>query len=269
MLIAPDSGVFPWPTAMIVWGAGDASSEHRHHSVQIILALTASLRIRRCEGEPWHNCDAALVRADAPHEVDARGATVLITFVEPESALGAALAVRIPADITHVSATEAARWRGAICAAGSPSNAGIRRWLEEDLLGGHPPPTLHPGVRRVLRHVRNHLQEPDALSLPALAVVAGLSPSRLMHVFTASMGIALRPYLLWLRLQLACGELICGASSTEAALRAGFADAAHLSRTCRRMLGTTPTAIAATTTARLNLPEGIEPRRILNAINDA
>jgi AraC-like DNA-binding protein len=245
MLIAPESGAFPWPTAMIVWGAGDASSEHRHHSVQLILALTASVRIRGGEGEPWQLCDAALVRADAAHEVDARGATVLIAFVEPESALGAALSARIPADIAPVSAAEAARWRGAICATGSPGDAGIRRWLEADLPGGRPSPTLHPGVRRVLRHIRNHLQEADALSLNALALVAGLSPSRLMHVFTASMGIALRPYLLWLRLQLACGELMRGASATEAALQAGFADAAHLSRTCRRMLGTTPTALVA------------------------
>jgi AraC-like DNA-binding protein len=245
MLIAPNFGEFPSPSAIIVWGAGEASSEHRHHSVQLILALTASLRIRRGEGEPWHHCDAALVGADVPHEVDARGATVLIAFVEPASTLGVALAVRIPADIAHISAAESVRWRGAICAAGSPSEAGIRGWLEADLLGGRPPPTLHPGVRRVLRHIRNHLHEPDALSLRALAVVAGLSPSRLMHAFTTSMGIALRPYLLWLRLQLACGELMRGASVTEAALQAGFADAAHLSRTCRRMLGSTPTAITS------------------------
>ncbi|MBV8272589.1 MAG: helix-turn-helix transcriptional regulator [Cupriavidus sp.] len=218
---------------------------HQHHSVQLILALTASLRIRCHEGEPWYQCDAALVRADAPHEVDARGATVLIVFVEPESPLGAALAARIPADITHISSAEAARWRGAVGVAGSPSDAGIRQWLEADLLDAHHPPTLHPGVGRVLRYIRDHLGEPDAVSLRGLAVVAGLSPSRLMHAFTTSMGIPLRPYLLWLRLQIACGELMCGASATDAALEAGFADAAHLSRTCRRMLGTTPTAIAA------------------------
>lgn len=170
---------------------------------------------------------------------------MLIAFVEPESPLGVSLEVRIPAEIALVPAVEAARWRGAVCTGGSPSDTGIRRWLEADLLDGHPPPTLHAGVRRVLRHIRNHLQEPDALSLDALAVVAGLSPSRLMHAFTASMGIALRPYLLWRRLQLACGELMRGASATEAAMLAGFADAAHLSRTCRRMLGATPTALAA------------------------
>ncbi|HEY0294809.1 MAG TPA: AraC family transcriptional regulator [Bordetella sp.] len=253
MLITPSSGTFPRPSAMVVWGAGDASSAHRHHSVQLILALAGNLRIRGGEGEPWHCCDGALVRADALHEVDARGATVLIGFIEPESRLGAALAERIAADITHLPADEAARWRSTIFAAGSPpGDEKIKRWLEADLLDGRPQPTLHPGVSRVLRHVRHHLQEPDALSLSALAVVAGLSPSRLMHAFTASMGIALRPYLLWSRLQLACGELMRGASTTEAALQAGFADAAHLSRTCRRMLGTTPTAIAASK-ARSNI----------------
>jgi AraC-like DNA-binding protein len=66
-----------------------------------------------------------------------------------------------------------------------------------------------------------------------------------MHAFTESLGIALRPYILWLRVQRACRELANGASVTEAALRAGFADAAHLSRTFRRMLGTTPREIAA------------------------
>jgi AraC-like DNA-binding protein len=44
--------------------------------------------------------------------------------------------------------------------------------------------------------------------------------------------------------QRACGELSIGASVTEAAVRAGFSDAAHLSRTFRRMLGTTPSEIA-------------------------
>ena len=66
-----------------------------------------------------------------------------------------------------------------------------------------------------------------------------------MHVFTESLGIALRPYILWLRVQRGCRELSNGASVTEAAVRAGFSDAAHLSRTFRRMLGTTPREIAA------------------------
>ena len=102
---------------------------------------------------------------------------------------------------------------------------------------------MHPRVKRVLRQLREQLGAADELSLETLARTAGLSPSRFMHVFTESVGVPLRPYVLWLRLQRACGELMRGASVTEAAHSAGFSDAAHMTRTFRRMLGTTPSEL--------------------------
>ncbi len=78
------------------------------------------------------------------------------------------------------------------------------------------------------------------LSLPALASAAGLSPGRLMHAFTESVGIPMRPYLLWLKLQRACALIVAGAPLGDAAHAAGFADAAHMTRTFRRMFGATP-----------------------------
>jgi AraC-like DNA-binding protein len=65
-----------------------------------------------------------------------------------------------------------------------------------------------------------------------------------MHVFTESTGVPLRPYILWLRLQRACCDLMGGGTVTAAAHNAGFSDAAHLTRTFRRMLGMTPTDLA-------------------------
>jgi AraC-like DNA-binding protein len=62
-----------------------------------------------------------------------------------------------------------------------------------------------------------------------------------MHVFTESVGLPLRRYILGLRLQRACSELKAGSNVTSAACCAGFSDAAHLTRTFRRMLGITPT----------------------------
>ena len=77
-------------------------------------------------------------------------------------------------------------------------------------------------------------------SLRNLTSLAGLSRSRFVHAFTESVGVPLRPFVLWLRLQRASGELMNGASATEAAHCAGFSDAAHMTRTFRRMLGATP-----------------------------
>ena len=64
-----------------------------------------------------------------------------------------------------------------------------------------------------------------------------------MHLFTSSVGVPLRPYVLWLRLQCGARELSRGASVAEAAHAAGFSDAAHFTRTFRRMIGATPAQV--------------------------
>jgi transcriptional regulator GlxA family with amidase domain len=63
-------------------------------------------------------------------------------------------------------------------------------------------------------------------------------------------GIPLRPYLAWLRVQRAAIDIVCGNSLGEAALAAGFSDAAHMSRTFRRMLGIAPSSLKAMSCSR-------------------
>ncbi|HJZ76900.1 MAG TPA: helix-turn-helix transcriptional regulator [Vicinamibacterales bacterium] len=108
---------------------------------------------------------------------------------------------------------------------------------------GSPSRQVHPRVHHVLRHIRLHDLERSQISLVRLAEVAGLSPSRLMHVFTESLGMPLRAYVLGLRAQRAMDEMAHGRSVTEAAHIAGFADAPHLTRTLRRTVGMTPREI--------------------------
>ena len=77
-----------------------------------------------------------------------------------------------------------------------------------------------------------------------LATAAQLSPRRFRELFSGQIGISCRQYLLWSHLSAALTQLASGAALTEAALAAGFADAAHLTRTFRRMVGIVPSAIA-------------------------
>ena len=74
----------------------------------------------------------------------------------------------------------------------------------------------------------------------AVAASVGLSASRFLHLFTTSVGVPLHPYVLWLRLQCGARELARGTSVAEAAYAARFSDAAHFTRTFRRMIGATP-----------------------------
>lgn len=242
MLVSAAPGATLWPAAMIVWGPAQASSGHAHHCVQLVLALEGKLRVRGPRGS-WVTCEAVLVRPDAHHEVQARDTTVLIAFVEPESDLGTALAERLKQDITPISSREVARWRAALRSGTRLSRTRVEMWVRRDLLHGRQIPRIHPGVRRALRTLREQLGSREVTSLANLAKIAGLSRSRFMHVFTESIGVPVRPYILWLRLQRASGLLMRGASVTDAAHSAGFSDAAHLTRTCRRMLGTTPSEL--------------------------
>ena len=84
-------------------------------------------------------------------------------------------------------------------------------------------------------HATAHLG--DAVTLPAAARAAGLSPSRARHLFVEQTGLPFRTWLLWLRINRAVGLFSGGASLTEAAHEAGFSDSAYFSRTFRRMFG--------------------------------
>jgi AraC-like DNA-binding protein len=96
-------------------------------------------------------------------------------------------------------------------------------------------------VARALEYLRLHVREPVSLADAAAAV--SLSPSRFRHLFVQQTGTSFRAYLLWLRLNVAIESTMAGASWTEAAHQAGFADSSHLARTHKRMFGIEPTAV--------------------------
>ena len=70
-----------------------------------------------------------------------------------------------------------------------------------------------------------------------IADAVHLSPERFRHLFLKETGIRFRPYVLWLRLEVAVASYAAGNSLTEAAYVGGFADSAHFSRTFKRMFG--------------------------------
>ena len=79
-----------------------------------------------------------------------------------------------------------------------------------------------------------------------VAEVAFLSPSRFRHLFVEQTGMAFRPYVLWRRFLKVWELMTQGASLSSAAHGAGFADAAHLSRTSKQMFGFPPSRMDVT-----------------------
>ncbi len=224
-------------------GAGPVQA-HDHHAIQISLALTGRVRFRVPDGR-WSDYSAVMVRPHQRHEFDGNGQSVAQIFVEPETVLGRALLTRwgdVPI-AQMAGAGDAAQ--SLLKAYGRKAADGVLQELAmrcvSQLAGGEVSLTVDERITRAIDWMRGRLKEP--LSLEQAARVAHLSPSRFRHLFVSQTGISFRAYLLWARVSSAVGAAMGGMSWTDAAQAWGFADSAHLSRTCRRMFGIAPSML--------------------------
>jgi AraC-like DNA-binding protein len=220
---------------------------HAHHAIQVSLALSGSLKLRSW-GAPWSEYSAALVPPHHKHQFDGCGQSVAQLFVEPETLHGRALREAHPEDAIHRLSHEdlaplTAKLRSAwlahapdaqLIAAGQEAVATLSGSTQKLT-------AMDPRVSRAIEWLRLH--RGARVTLEQVARVANLSPSRFRHLFMSQTGISFRAYVLWLRIGSAVGAAMGGLSWTAAAQDWGFADSAHLSRTCRRMFGISPTML--------------------------
>lgn len=225
---------------------------HAHHAIQLTLAPERPVRLRRVGALDWQQTRASLVMPDRPHEFDGCGADLVMVFIEPETTVGRALIARHgQCDIALVDGSD----EGAMVLERALELLTLFRAREQDsvlidgarriidLLAGQTPnaAVVDARITRALEWMRERLDGPIALS--EAAAIAHLSPSRFRHLFVAQTGISFRAYLLWARVGNAVVRGMTGQSWTVAAQQCGFADSAHLSRTCRRMFGIAPTML--------------------------
>ena len=236
-------GSWAWPAGLVVWGPGHFAAGHAHHAVQLVLCVEGELHVRGNGRGRWRRSGAVIVRPDAAHEINPPSTTVLIAFVDPESALAKTMMAETKQGVTLMPPATVRRWRRQIGAPHAVTESRVRSWFIAEFGGAATAVALDRRVASVLRILRSSQADLGDTSLARLAAAARLSPSRFAHLFSASVGLPLRRYVLWLRLQRAIAAIATGDGVTEAAYVAGFSDAAHLSRTFRRMLGCPPSEL--------------------------
>ena len=102
---------------------------------------------------------------------------------------------------------------------------------------------VHVYVRRALDVVGAGMS--GHVTLADVACRTGVSASHLSRLWRADLKLSFNSWVRWERLRIAARAIGDGASITEAAHTAGFADGAHASRVCREMFGLSPTELAA------------------------
>lgn len=96
-------------------------------------------------------------------------------------------------------------------------------------------------IKKVIAHIQ--LAPNYNVKFADLLKLCNLSESRLIHLFKAEIGITIRKYILWCRVQKALATMSSGSSISQSARQAGFTDAAHFNRTFVSMFGINPSAI--------------------------
>ena len=239
-LAAPPFRLYAWPQRLLVVGPSHASGSHRHHAVQIACGLHGPVAYR----SPLGDCagDLVLIPPDIAHAHDAFGAAAVL-YLDAEGddwaqlragGEGALRALPCAPRLRGLARDAAAR-AGDACAASAAARAYVEALLPRAETAVAPDDAL---VATVCALVRERLG--GTVTLTALAAAVHRSPSRLAHRFRAATGLPLRRYVLWRRLRAAVETAMRGASLTEAAHAAGFADSAHLSRTFRATFGIAP-----------------------------
>jgi AraC family transcriptional regulator len=221
---------------------GEGTDFHAHHAIQVTLALTGGkVRFRR-PGEDWTAHKAAIITANQSHAFEARGELVALILAEPESREGRAIHQRFGTGIASLPADTFEQESLALAAAFNNGAADAElvacaRAVISRLSAAHPSPA-RPLDKRIERAIALLRDRPgDAVTMAEIADAVHLSPERFRHLFLQETGIRFRPYVLWLRLELAVASYASGNSLTDAAYAGGFADSAHFSRTFRRMFG--------------------------------
>ncbi|QRN95953.1 helix-turn-helix transcriptional regulator [Archangium violaceum] len=220
---------------------GTASSLHAQHGVGLLVGLDSDVTVTETDGARVSG-RVVVVPPHLPHAASCPGPTLGFLY-DPERASHVAVYSRLRGGAFPLEGRLASRFGAAVAAhraslSRPESLDGLAReyaaWLAKES------PRREPDGR--VARVLEALRDPAVDRRPVVARV-GISQAHLQALFVRDVGLPIRTFQLWHRLLVAVGAS-ARLDATNAAHFAGFADLAHFSRTCRRMLGYSPTALS-------------------------
>ncbi len=215
---------------------------HQHYAVQICFPFSGPLHIETLETRRIVD-EVLVIGSNVSHRLSSQSQSATLLYLEPT--LVAQNLARLHIDGVSelaISQTQMDTIHSALDI--SPENMGsgfgqeIARLIWPQTSGRNVFVPVDPRISQTLATIA--ALDDLNIRLGQLVQASGLSASRFRHLFSAQIGMSLKSYLLWAKLQRAFGCLATDGSLTNAAHMAGFADSAHLSRTFKRMFGLTP-----------------------------
>ncbi|WP_437278629.1 helix-turn-helix domain-containing protein [Sorangium sp. So ce375] len=216
------------------------SSLHAEHGAAILVGLEGEVTVTEPGGGVVRG-RAVVVPPDVWHAAVSPGPTLGFLY-DPEEMPHVAGHARVLGGPSPLEGRLLSRLDAAVAAHRASLSRpdvldGLARELAAWLAEASPRRAPDGRVARVLEALR----DPAGDRRLALSR-AGISEAHLQALFVRDVGLPIRTFQLWRRLLAALGSF-ARLDATGAAHAAGFADLAHFSRTCRRMLGYSPSEL--------------------------
>lgn len=216
---------------------------HQHHAVQIIIGLEQAFALHH--DEAWHTHRTAIIAPDIPHQLISPASSVLLVLLDQETEIARQLSGKFlkGSNLHLLDAILAPHEFVESLPKKAIASCIECRIIFEDLmdrlLGAdkEKAPAIDDRIQKALKMIQR--LPVKKISTSEIAAHVCLSESRLLHLFKEQVGIPVRRYLLWRRLNEAVKQILNDMSLTDAAHEVGFSDSAHLSRTFRSMFGVT------------------------------
>jgi AraC-like DNA-binding protein len=229
----------PFAISCFPFVAGTLTS-HRNPVTCVLAGLDGPLQVR--SGAELIEGDLLLIRPGVEHEVEIGGRARVVYFDGLDYPLDARLAARVHREAlsTTIDALE------------GDTNAQFdlrARWSTSR-------ESCSPELARVIAEIVAHPM--TRMDQEELSCRLRRSRAHSLRLFKAITGMTFRGFKQWTALCAAARQLADGQLVRTAAIDAGFADTAHLTRTFRASFGTTPTL--ATADRRIRAHEGASVR---------
>lgn len=241
--------IYLWEGRFLYIGGKIRTRNHAHHAVQIGISFDHPFRMKVGDNH-WLDSHGIIIAPDRNHECDVPDISVAYLSLDPEALLAKKMQETwiknkafefLPDEQTTRFADQIKNCLN------SPHEINAINLVVDDFLNS----LVHSTSFSPIKH-----SEPDERIASVIKILKGsngrnvllhevvdrigLSGSRLVHLFKQEVGIPMRRYMLWLRLNKAIQEILRDHNLTEAAIHAGFSDSAHFSRTFFRNFGISP-----------------------------
>ncbi len=238
----PKIHIYAWPERFLYLGPSTKTSPHRSHAATWLVAHRGALRVTLSSGAVLEN-EVIYVPSETEYATDQAATLMAALYWEPESdsfqraaeQFDAVNARAFKCQYTNLTELESLYHPHTTLVNADQLLAKI---FGLNALGSAQ---THFSDHRITDALNFLREAPHAYdSIDTLAERVHLSPSRFAHLFKEQVGVPVRRYVLWQKMRRALDLAMAGDSLTTAALSAGFADSAHLSRTVRAITGVAP-----------------------------